>query len=200
MHDPRKVGDSRGFRDFETDSALRQFLRFQLIDHILEEAIFAERCAREIDSNRISRFALAAAIGQLGKCRVDDPAIKRRHQIIALCRRNELVRPDQFTVFIAHPQQKLIVTTAFTTGFLYADDRLEIQLEPVFLDSTGYPRYPFHLLVPQRRIAVLVEMHLVAAHILRRVTGDIGGTHDACNVGTIAADHDHAYRTTNGGK
>ncbi len=131
---------------------------------------------------------------------MDDPAIQRRHQVIAFRSRNELVRPDQLAVLVAHPQQQLVVTAAFALGFLDADDRLEIQLESILFDGAGNPRDPLHLLVAQRCVAVLVEMHLVAAHVLRGVAGDVGGTHDACDVGAVAADHDDTDRTAHGRK
>ncbi len=90
------------------------------------------------------------------------------------------------------------MTTALALRLIDADDRLEIQLEPILLDGAGDPRDPFHFLVPQRRVAVLVEVHLVTAHVFRRVTGNVGGAHHARDVGTADADHDHADRTTHG--
>ena len=46
------------------------------------------------------------------------------------------------------------------------DDRLVEQLETIFLDRARDARHPLHLLVPQGRVAVPVEVDLVAAHVL----------------------------------
>ncbi len=104
VHDPRQVRYGGGLGNLETDCAFRQLLCFEFLDHVLEETVLAERSAREVDCDRIPRFALAAAVGQLGKRLVNHPAIQRRHQVVAFRGRNELVRPDQLAFLITHPQ------------------------------------------------------------------------------------------------
>ena len=83
------------------------------------------------------------------------------------------------------------------TIFANADDRLVEQLEPVLLDGARDTRDPLHLLVAQRRITVLVKVDLVAAHVLRGITGDVGRAHNAGHVRAFGRHHDHANRAAN---
>ena len=118
-----------------------------------------------------------SAIGQLRQRFANDPAVERRHQVVTLGGRYELVRADQFAVFVAHAQQQLVVAACLPVLDADTDDRLEEQFQSIIFHRAADARHPLHFFVTHRRVAVLVEVNLVATHVFRRVTGDVGRTH-----------------------
>ena len=56
-----------------------------------------------------------------------------------------------------------------------ADDALRVQLEPSFLDRARDAAHPLHLAMPVGAVVAFVDLHAVAAAVLGRVTGDVGG-------------------------
>ncbi len=70
-----------------------------------------------------------------------------------------------------------------------ADNWLIEKFEALFFNGTRNSRHPLHFLMPQRRIAVLVQMYLVATHVFGRVTGNVGGTHETRDIVIYSGHH-----------
>ena len=77
------------------------------------------------------------------------------------------------------------MSAAVTVVLANAHDRLIEKLQSVFFDRTRNARDPLHFLVAHRRVTILVKVNLVATHVLGRIAGNVGRTHDACNVRTL---------------
>ena len=177
MHHARQVRYRGGLSNLETNRAFWQLQLFELFDDVVEEAVFAQRRAREVYRNRIARLPVGTLVGEFGQRFTNNPPIECGHQVVTLGSRNELIRVNQLTALIAHPQQQLVVPAGIAIFLANSNDWLKIQFETIFFNSTTDARHPFHFLVPLRRVDILVEVNLVAAHILGRITRDIGGAH-----------------------
>ena len=140
-------------------------MRLKLINDEFKETVLAQGSTRQINCQGIARFTRLVTIGEFGYCFVNHPPVQRRHQIVALRSRNELVRPYKQAIFITHAQQDFVVTTAVAVFLTDSNDWLEEQLEALFFNCTRNSRYPFHLFMAKRRIAVSVKVNLISAHV-----------------------------------
>ena len=71
-------------------------------------------------------------------------------------------------------------------------DRLVKQLESAFVAGARQLRDPVHFAMPLRHVVRLVQLHAVAALILGRVAGDVGGAHHVGDGRGLAGDLDDA--------
>ena len=82
-------------------------------------------------------------------------------------------------MLVEHPDEQFGVASA-TAAHRDRRDVLGVQHEAVFLEGAVDHADPFHLALPRRQLAVVraVDLHAVAALLLRHVAGGVGRTHD----------------------
>ena len=73
-----------------------------------------------------------------------------------------------------------------------ADDALRIQLEASVFDRARDAAHPLHLAMPVGAVVAFVDLHAIAAAVLGRVTGDVGGGQHRGGAGGVARDAHHA--------
>jgi hypothetical protein len=96
-------------------------------------------------------------------------------------------------VQVAHAQENLHVSLALGTG-LNRHHPLPEQLEAAVLHRVIEPRRPIELLTAQARVllALLVDLHAVAAAVLRQVAGAVGARQGRVRVHRAVAERGHA--------
>jgi len=106
---------------------------------------------------------------------VDDPAVDRRHQVVAFCRRDERVGAtlSPFSSIIETSSSKCSTRPSREES---ATDRLVAQTKAPFIERTRDPIDPAHLGLPLPQLLVFraVDLDLVAAGVLGRVARGVG--------------------------
>ena len=147
VNNSRQIRYGRRLGDLETDRAPRQLLFRQLPSHELEEAVLGQGGARQVDGQRVARVAVGVTVGQLGERGMNHPAIERRHEIVSLRRRDELIRADELAALVTHPEKEFVVAALVAVLVRDTDDRLVEEFEPALFHGARDPRYPLHLLM-----------------------------------------------------
>ena len=197
MRDVAEICDGGRFGDLEAHGSGGEVMGAQLCNHILEEPLVVERGAGQIDRDGVGPDTRGRAVHDAVERLAHHPAIDGGHHIVAFRRRDELGRRDQRAALVAQAQQELEV---LRLGDARTDrhDRLVEKLEASLIARPREPRHPVHLAMPLGHIVRLIELHAVAALILRGIARDVGGAHDARDRRRIRGDfHDanaHAHR------
>src|SRR5258706_367121 len=161
-------GDGGGLCNLEADG-LGPHRRevTELLAHVIEEALVADRAAGDIDGAYLEDHAAFGLLpGNGGERGANDPAVDRGHQIVAFRRRDERHGRHQLAAFVEQAQQDFAVRAVLASG-AQALDVLRVEHEPIFLERLLQPADPFHLALAHRQVAVLgvIQLHAVAAQL-----------------------------------
>src|SRR5882757_1792395 len=186
----REACDGRRLGDLEADLAGIQAAAMELIDHVGQEFVVAQALPRQVDRAHGEFLALVGLGYEPSEGIFDDPTIDLRSDAVTLRRRDEIVRRDDFALFVAHAQQQLVVRALL--HLLQGQNGLAEEFEAPFLERIVDARRPLHLTAPTHQIDVVFfeAVDPVAARLLGRLTGAVGGAQYRCHVG-ILGDYGH---------